>query len=66
MVRLNRAQRRVLVDKVPDAANVAAGAMLFGQFLSDRPFSVLSGVSGLSLWILMMAWTIALARKDLE
>jgi hypothetical protein len=66
MLRLNRAQRRVLVDKLPDAANVAAGAMFFGQFLNDRPFSLLLGLAGVGLWVVVIGWTITLARKDLE
>ena len=39
MLELKQGQRAVLVDKLPDFANVAAGAMVVGQFLSDRPFS---------------------------
>jgi len=42
MLRLKRGQRRVLVEKVPDAANVAAGALVFGQALSDRGFAAAS------------------------
>jgi hypothetical protein len=51
MLRLKREQRRVLVDKLPDAANVAAGALVFGQTLSDRRFSVTLAVVGFFLWL---------------
>ena len=63
MLRLNPAQRRVLVDKLPDAANLAAGALFFGQFLSERPFSLTLAVSGIGAWIALMAYAIALASE---
>ena len=53
MVGLNREQRRISADKLPDMANVAVGGMVFGQFLSDRAFSPLVAVSGLVLWVLV-------------
>ena len=46
MLRLNRAQRAVLVDKVPDVANLAIGALSFGQFLGERPFSFMRALCG--------------------
>ena len=33
MVGLTTEQRRMLIDKIPDAANLALGALVFGQFL---------------------------------
>ena len=62
MLLLNRAQRAVLVDKVPDVANVAIGALSFGQFLGDRPFSVALALCGIAMWVVLMAWAIALAN----
>jgi len=38
IVGLTTGQRRMLMDKLPDAANLALGGMVFGQFLGDRPF----------------------------
>ena len=32
MVGLTTEQRRMLMDKLPDAANLALGALVFGQF----------------------------------
>jgi hypothetical protein len=46
MVGLNREQRRTLADKLPDMANVAVGALVFGQFLGDRPFSPIAAIGG--------------------
>src|SRR5439155_18377886 len=39
MLRLSDKQRAVLADKIGDAANVAAGAMVFSQFVSPQPIS---------------------------
>ena len=46
MLRLKREQRQVLVDKVPDVANLVIGALFLGQFLSDRPFSPVLALFG--------------------
>ncbi len=40
MVGLAKEQRRMLIDKLPDAADLALGGLVFGQFLGDRPFSM--------------------------
>ena len=62
MVELSEAQRRVVVDKLPDMANVAAGAMVFGQFLADRPFSIVLAAGGIISWLALGAYTLFLAR----
>jgi hypothetical protein len=61
MLLLNREQRAMLVDKLPDVANLAVGALSFGQFLADRPFSSTLAICGAAIWLALMAWTIALA-----
>lgn len=61
MVELSTAQRAVLVDKLPDAANLAVGALFFGQFLSERAFSPYVALSGLTLWILLVGFAVRLA-----
>ena len=63
MVELSKEQRRVIVDKVPDMANVAAGAMVFGQFLADRPFSIALAGAGIAAWVALGAYTLFLARR---
>jgi hypothetical protein len=57
MLRFNPRQRELFVDKIPDVANVAAASMFFGQFLSDRPFSVWLGLAGLFAWL--ARWALA-------
>lgn len=66
MLVLNDAQRALLADKVPDAANLAAGAMVFGQFLGDRPFSLTVALWGIGVWIALIAWGVVLAVEQEE
>jgi hypothetical protein len=40
-------QRGRIGEKLLDLGNIAAGALLFGQFISDRPFNMLIASSGL-------------------
>jgi len=54
MIRLTEAQRTLVTDKVPDLANLAAGALIFGQFLAERPFSLTVALLGIALWIFFM------------
>ena len=55
MLRLTDAQRITLADKLFDAANIAAGAMIFGQFLGDQPFSVSLAFFGSVTWLGLVA-----------
>ena len=63
MLLLNDAQRGLLMDKVPDFANLAVGALLFGQFLGDRPFSLSLALCGLGSWAVLFAWAVVLAAR---
>jgi type IV secretory pathway TrbD component len=66
MLELNKWQRSVLIDKVPDVANVAVGATVFGQLLSGRAFSWSVAVWGLVVWLLCFGVAIWLARRELR
>ncbi len=63
MLSLDDDQRQMLSDKLPDAANLAVGALFFGQFLSDRPFSTALALWGSGAWLALMSWAIMLARR---
>ncbi len=64
VLRLSKGQRAVLVNRLPELANFAVGSLLFGQFLSDRPFSMLlAGVSA-ALWLVLMGVTFALTSQE--
>ena len=64
MLDLHGRQRDLLADKAEDTANIAAGALVFGQFLSDRGPSLLVGVVGLALSIVFAVTSVLLARRQ--
>ena len=61
MLELNQSQRTLLAEKLCDAANLAAGALVFGQFLADR-FSVALAFGGLVIWLLFGACALILSK----
>ena len=64
MVVLSSRQRAVLVEKLPDIANVAAGALVFGQFLGDRPYSLALALYGVGIWSALMGFVLLLAMEN--
>ena len=46
-MRFNQKQREVLAEKLIDLANIVAGALVVGQFISDHAFNILSFIFGL-------------------
>ena len=66
MLVLKDKQRELLADKLPDAGNLAVGALFFGQFLSDRPFSIVMASCGIGAWIALVVEAVILAagRED--
>jgi hypothetical protein len=62
MLRLNKTQLGILIDKVPALANVAAGAMIFGQFLSQRTFSLFVAIGGVLLWFFLTGCAMVISR----
>lgn len=63
MILLDQGQRELLANKLPDAANLAVGALFFGQFLSDRPFSAGMAFCGIGSWAALVIWGLVLARR---
>jgi hypothetical protein len=51
----------MIMDKLPDAANLALGGLVFGQFLGDRPFSPGVAVLGLGTWAVLVGCAFAIA-----
>jgi hypothetical protein len=64
MIRLKPGQRRVLVTHLPELANVAGGSLLFGQFLSERPYSLLLAFVGVAAWAILIGWVFVLAAGE--
>ena len=63
MVRLSRTQRTLLAETLRDIANLAAGAMIFGQFLAEVMFSPRIALGGLALWVVLVAAAVLYARE---
>jgi hypothetical protein len=49
MLRWGRQQRVFLAETLRDVTNIAAGALVFGQFLGDSAFSTALAVPGLGV-----------------
>lgn len=64
MIRLTTARRRVLIAHLPELANVAAGSLLFGQFLSERPYSLALALGGVVVWLLLIVAVFALVEGE--
>lgn len=62
MLRLNRNQRELLAEKGCDLANLAAGALVFGQLLAER-FSFWLAAGGLIMWVGFVALAFALINQ---
>lgn len=50
----------MLADKAGDLANIAAGALIFGQAVSECAFSLVLGLAGLAAWIALIIGAIVL------
>jgi hypothetical protein len=64
MLVLDREQRKLLAETMRDIANIAAGAMVFGQFLADGMFSPSLAFGGIGVWIALVACALALGRSE--
>lgn len=54
----------MLVEKVPDLANLILASTFLGQFLADRPFSVVLAVGGMTIWAGLAILAFAVAEND--
>jgi hypothetical protein len=61
MLNLTPDRRAMLADKLPDVASLAAGALFFGQFLGDRPFSWPLAEFGITSWLVLIGCAYVLA-----
>lgn len=63
MVRLRQRKRALVAETLRDIANIAAGAMVFGQFLADAMFSASVAFGGMALWFVFVGCAILLATE---
>ena len=61
MLRLKSKQRAVLVAMLPELANLGVAGLVFGQVISDRPFSWSLVALGGALWLLFVSIAIYIA-----
>ncbi len=62
MLLFNRAQRTLLAEKSADIANLAAGALIFGQFLSDYSLSLSLAAFGVATWLVLTTFAVTIAK----
>jgi hypothetical protein len=63
MLRLNASQRSLLADKLGDVANLAAGALVLGQFVGGVPSSVPLAGAGIAAWLVLIGVAVALEAR---
>ena len=64
MLRLKARQRTVLVEKLPDLANLAVAGLVFGQLLGAETFSPRVALGGVALWFFGTGLAIVFAGEE--
>jgi hypothetical protein len=64
MLRLKTRQRAVLVETLRELANLAAGALVLGQFVGLQPLSVWVVLGGLASWVALVGAAILLSGEE--
>ncbi|MGH9253163.1 MAG: hypothetical protein ACRD3C_01195 [Vicinamibacterales bacterium] len=54
----------MLIEKVPDLANLILASTFLGQLLTDRAFSVVLAVAGLVIWAGLAIIAFVVAEND--
>ena len=61
MLVLKQKQRVLLAETIRDIANIAAGAMVFGQFLADATFFPRIAIAGMAVWLVLVTCAVLLS-----
>ena len=64
MLRLKTRRRAVLVETLRELANLAAGALVLGQFVGQQPLSVWVIVGGVATWLALVGLAVLLTGED--
>ena len=64
MLRLRTRRRAVLVETFRELANLAAGALVLGQFVEQQRLSTWVTVGGVVAWLVLVGVAILLAGED--
>jgi len=62
--RLRRRQRAALVETLRELANLAAGALVLGQFVGPQPLSVRAVFGGLASWLTIVGAAVLLTGEE--
>ena len=60
---LNKKTRELWAEKIVDLSNIGAGALIFGQFLSEKGFSLSSIFLGVIIILIGYTISFALLKK---
>ena len=52
-----QSREQIFVDKILDMANIANGALIFGQFLSSDKFDLLTFFVGVFIVLVLYVWS---------
>lgn len=64
MLRLRPRRREVLVETLRELANLAAGALVLGWFVSQEPWSLWLFLAGIAAWLVLVGLAVALADEN--
>jgi hypothetical protein len=64
MLRLKTRQRAVFAETLRELANLAAGALVLGQFVGQRPLSFRMVLGGVALWFVLVGLAIVLTGEE--
>jgi len=64
MLRLKLRQRAVIVEKLPDLANLVAGVLVLGQFVGEEPASIWLVTAGAAIWAGLAGVTMLIAGEE--
>ena len=63
MLDFSERQRGVLIQAIPAVANLGVGALVFGQFLRQEPFSLRLALAGIALWFVIIGVAVVRAGE---
>jgi hypothetical protein len=64
MLRLKKQQRAVLVETLREPANLAAGALVLGQVVGERPLSPWLVLGGVAVWFVLVGAAVRLTGEE--
>ena len=63
MLRLTKGRRAILAEKLGDLANLAVGALVFGQAIGRDVYSPLVAIVGVAIWSVFTGLTYVLSGE---